>query len=275
MKGQYLLATLLTAVALTPAHAGILFGRKKPPADPSQRVPELVGQVKSSPDEHKRSQAAEELRKYDPQAFPDMIPVLLDVLAHDPKAPVRAEAAHSLGKLRPVSVAVGQALEQALAKDKSMRVRIQARSALLQYHWAGYRTPKKNALPPQTQEPPLAPPLPGEVPTQAGPTQGPPLTLPPTPPPGYGQPVLPPAAGGGGRGSASGQPLPPFTTRPGSRTPDPSVPVFRLTPAPSGSAQPLPSGPAQPTLAPAQAPKLQPAPPTGEQGPALAAPPRW
>ena len=126
MKGQYLLAALLTAAALTPAHAGILFGRKKPPADPSQRVPELVGQVKSSPDEAKRSQAAEELRKYDPQAFPDMIPVLLDVLAHDPKAPVRAEAAHSLGKLRPVSVPVGQALEQALAKDKSMRVRIQA-----------------------------------------------------------------------------------------------------------------------------------------------------
>jgi hypothetical protein len=62
---------------------------------------------------------------------------------------------------------VGQALENAVSKDASMRVRIQARSSLLQYNLAGYRSAPKNiesAV--QSGEPPLAdapvviPPLP-------------------------------------------------------------------------------------------------------------------
>jgi hypothetical protein len=251
MKGQSFLAALLTVMLLTPAQAGILFKKKKPPVDANQRVPELIGQVKTSPDEHKRSQAAEELRQYDPKAFPDIVPVLMDVLANDPKPPVRAEAAHSLGKLRPVSIVVGQALEQALAKDKSMRVRLQARSALLQYHWAGYRTPKKGGLPPQTKEPPLAPPLPGDPPPAD-------LSLPPP------RPVpVPPTA-------PTEQPLPPLTTRPGTRPLDPSVPVIRLTPTISGATPPLPPSPVPVGPTPPLAPS-----PAGEKGPELTTPPRW
>lgn len=254
MKGQFLVAALLAVALTTTARAGILFKKKKPPVDANQRVPELIGQVKTSPDEHQRSQAAQELRQYDPIAFPDIVPVLLDVLANDPKPPVRAEAAHSLSKLRPVSVMVGQALEQALAKDKSMRVRLQARSALLQYRWAGYRTPKKTDIPPQTQEPPLAPPLPGP-PTGKGPPP-----LPPTP-----QPVTPPP---------TEQPLPALTTRPGTRSLDPSVPVIRLTPMVPGSAPPLPSAPPQPGLGLPREIPAQPAAPNGG-GPELTPPPKW
>ena len=249
MKGQSCIAALLTVLLLTPAQAGILFKKKKPPVDANLRVPELIGQVKTSPDEHKRSQAAEELRQYDPKAFPDIVPVLMDVLASDPKPPVRAEAAHSLGKLRPVSIVVGQALEQAIAKDKSMRVRLQARSALLQYHWAGYRTPKKGDLPPQTKEPPLAPPLPGDPPP-------PDLSLPP-PRTEPGSPAVP------------AEPPPPLTTRPGTRPGDPSIPVIRLTPTVPG-ATPLPPSPV-PT---APIPPLAPG-PVGEKGPELTTPPRW
>src|SRR5947209_494624 len=221
MKWQRLLALVTTAVALaTPLQAGIFFGKKKPtPVDPNQRVPELLGLIKTSPDEHKRSQAAEELRVYDPQAYPDLVPVLVDVLTNDPKPSVRLEAVQTLGKLRPISQAVGQALEQAVAKDTSMRVRLQARSSLLQYHWSGYRTPKKDVNPPpQTKEPPLAPSLPTAAPAPVLPPQktlapvGPPL------PPPTGQRVIVPTPG-----EAS---PPVIATQPAAPSNDPSVPVI-------------------------------------------------
>ena len=37
-----------------------------------------------------------------------------------------------------------------------MRVRLQARSSLLQYHWSGYHSVRKEDLVSQTKEPPLA-----------------------------------------------------------------------------------------------------------------------
>jgi hypothetical protein len=136
--------------------AGI-FGKKNKP-NPNERVPELLAIIKTDGDEHKRASAAEELRQYDPKLYPDMVLVLIEVLMNDSKPGVRAEAAQTLGKLRPVTREVGIALEQAVAKDGSMRVRLQARSALLQYHWSGYHGGKE-ATPavPQSKEPPLAP----------------------------------------------------------------------------------------------------------------------
>jgi hypothetical protein len=260
MKWQRSLAILTTAAVLAaPAQAGLIFGKKKAAVDPNQRVPELLGIVRTSPDEHKRAQAAEELRRYDPQAYPDIVPTLIEVLANDAKPSVRAEAASTLAKLRPISQAAGQALEQALAKDGSMRVRLQVRSSLLQYHWGGYRTPKKDAVPPQTKEPPLAPPLPGEPRTATSPaTLAPPVT---PPPPAAG----PPAA------AAPSQPAPPVVVTAPAAPNDPSVPVIKMTPVPSG-ARPMPPGPARPA-APAAPPK--PAPPgTAEQGPPLS-PSKW
>src|SRR5579875_1752536 len=139
-----------------PGHAGIFFGKKNKKVTPAERVPELLAQVKSDGDESKRAAAAQELRQYDPGQFPMIVPVLIDVLLTDSKPVVRAEAAQSLGKIRPISQQAGMALEQALANDSSMRVRLQARSALLQYHWSGYRSVHKDDLVPQTKEPPLA-----------------------------------------------------------------------------------------------------------------------
>ncbi len=275
MKWQRILAFVMTAAALaTPAQAGFLFGKKKTaPVDPNQRVPELLAVIKTSPDEHKRTQAAEELRKYDPQAFPEIVPVLIDVLANDPKPSVRVEAVQTLGKLRPISPAVGQALEQALAKDTSMRVRLQARSSLLQYHWSGYRTPKKDANPPQTGEPPLAPPLPGDLPaaSQLSQPAAPPVSRPAA---AIGPPVISPMSR-----SRSAQPPvavpsespPPVMVTPAGPMNDPSVPVIKMTPLPAGS-RPLPVGPVNPAPGPAAAPKPQPAP---AQGPDLTLPPRW
>src|SRR5262249_32778445 len=133
-------------------------------------------QVKTDKSDSKRADAAEELRNYDSTAYPDIVPILVDVMLSDPKANVRSEAAHSLGKIRPISQNAGMALEQALAKDSSMRVRWQARSALLSYRIAGYHSPKKVEMPKEKpkDEPPLGVPKNPGIPPDAG-------TLKPTP----------------------------------------------------------------------------------------------
>ncbi len=137
------------------APAGILFGRKSPKPTPAERVPELIGIVKNDGDENKRLDAINELRQYDATQFPTIVPVLIEVLQVDKKPAVRAEAALSLGRLRPISQEAGQALEQAHTNDPSMRVRLQARRALLEYHWSGYRSGQSPPLPnPSGKDPP-------------------------------------------------------------------------------------------------------------------------
>jgi hypothetical protein len=184
MKCRFTLILLLLPVLALPAQAGIIFGKKPPKPDPAQRVPELIKTVRTDGDESKRVEAVEELRQYDPTAFPEIYPALIEALLNDGKAAVRAEAASTIGKLRPVSQDAGNALEMALDKDDSMRVRLAVRSALMQYRWAGFRAGKKEA-PPQitTKEPPLADPKP------LPPTSTTPPSLPTNP-----TPIAPPPA---------------------------------------------------------------------------------
>ncbi len=157
MNTRWLLVVVLVPCLATPGLAGIIFGKKNK-AIPKDRVPELIAIVKSDGDENKRANAADELRNYDLAAFPEIVPALIDVLLHDKKPAVRSDAAQSLGKLRPISQSAGLALEQAMAQDASMRVRLQARSALLSYHWNGYRSMKKDEPIFTNKEPPLADP---------------------------------------------------------------------------------------------------------------------
>jgi len=139
---------LVLALAGAAPAAGI-FGKAKP--NPADRVPQLLGILKGDPAERKRESAAKELRDFDGAAFPEIIPALVEALRNDAKAGVRAEAAESLGKLRPVNPAAGQALEQAMEKDASLRVRLQARRSLLNYRIGGYFSKGK------VEEPPAAP----------------------------------------------------------------------------------------------------------------------
>lgn len=188
MRYRLFLVPLLVVGLAGPARAGIIFGKKPPKPPPEKRVPELLAVVKSDGDESKRVEAVDELRQFDLAAFPQIVPTLIDVLLTDKKPAVRAAAAQTLGKLRPVSQQVGLALEHTRDKDASMRVRMQARSSLLSYHWAGFWSSPGNLKqdgppPPKTTEPPLAPPLlPVTPPSQ---TTEPPLAPPPavTPPP--------------------------------------------------------------------------------------------
>ncbi|MFQ3592730.1 MAG: HEAT repeat domain-containing protein [Gemmataceae bacterium] len=221
--------TLLLAVCLGvvggPLQAGSLFPwRKAEKVDPKVRVPQLLQILQTDKDEFKRSDAIVELRQYDPAAFPDMIPALITVLFTDPRPGVRIDAAQTLSKLRPVNSTVGEALEQAMEKDASMRVRLQARSALLNYQWAGYRSVKKPQgtvvspvpkpvspptpttekrtgwgslfLPALRTAPPLIP-TPRLGTTPEPPLAAPPLANPPVIEPSTGGPALPTAASTG------------------------------------------------------------------------------
>ena len=131
-----------------PSYAGIIFGRKKEKIEPQSRVPALITTLKTDRDADHRHRAAEELRNYDAQVFPDIIPALVAALQSDTKPSVRIEAAQSLGKIRPVNQTAGEALERAVSGDPAMRVRLQARSTLMQYHWAGYKNGKTTDVPP-------------------------------------------------------------------------------------------------------------------------------
>jgi HEAT repeat protein len=156
LRALWLVPLVFLPALAGPGYGGIFFGKKNRKPTPAERVPELLAQVKSDGDESKRAAAAQELRQYDPAQFPMIVPVLVEVMLTDSKPVVRAEAAQSLGKIRPISQQAGMALEQALNSDASMRVRLQARSSLLQYHWSGYRSVRKDDVVPQTKEPPLA-----------------------------------------------------------------------------------------------------------------------
>lgn len=172
MRPRLILAALLAAVLTGPAPASGIFGRKSNKSDTEQATI-LIATLKSSPDDRKRAAAAAELGKLDARVSPEIVPVLLEALGRDMSAAVRAEAAESLGKVRPINMQVGFGLEQALANDGSMKVRLAARTSLWQYRLHGFRgnaTRPDTMVGSQTREPPIA-----------GPT-GPPMVVPPTQP---------------------------------------------------------------------------------------------
>lgn len=225
-----LLALLLLPLIVAPVDAGIIFGRKKrEDPSPAKRVPELLQIIQTDRDDHNRARAIEELKNYDPKDNPQIVPTLLRALMSDPKASVRAEAVHTLGRYRPVTPQIGQALEYARENDDSMRVRLQARSSLLQYQWHGYKSGGQFDKPTvQTDEPPLAPPI--------GPSMSPPKGYPPLiNPTGTREVILPPQPK-----NTPSFPLPPVTSPVNQPTlqPMPAIPVLEAAPG----FRPLPPG---------------------------------
>src|SRR5579884_3910843 len=120
---RFLLAVVIPAALVLPGQAGIFFNRKKP-VDPAKRVPELIITLKTESAERKRAAAAEELRRYDTTRFPEIIPALSEAALTDSAAGVRIGAVESLARLRPISSQAGQTLEQVLARDTNLRVRL-------------------------------------------------------------------------------------------------------------------------------------------------------
>jgi hypothetical protein len=156
MLRRLLIVLVFAALTTSSARAGIF--SRKPKVNPTERVPELLSELKTSNDEGERTSAAEELRQFDPKSHPEIMTGLIGALNKDGSPTVRAEAAASLGKLRPISQQAGYALEQAQNNDGSLRVRMAARQALFQYHIVGYRGGKPDSSPDKDATQPVSAP---------------------------------------------------------------------------------------------------------------------
>lgn len=77
-----------------------------------------------------RVKAARELRSYDWQCHPDVVPVLADVLLIDCEKKVRKAVAETLAKLHPCDPTAQVALEQAAISDPDFWTRKRSRKAL-------------------------------------------------------------------------------------------------------------------------------------------------
>jgi hypothetical protein len=211
----FLLCLGLITALTAPAPAGIFFGKHTKPT-PAERVSQLLITVKTDTNEGKRAGAAKELREFDPRAFPEIVPMLIEVLKHDPKAAVRLEAVQTLGKLHPVSQEAGLALEEAVS-DSNWRVRWQARQSLQGYRKSGYRSPPKaEPTTPAIGKQSPSHKMPGflvKPETPSAPSKNGPVIVPrETPPPPLADP-LPAAPASGGAPMNVSQPAPVETPR--------------------------------------------------------------
>lgn len=245
------LAALATLALMLPgAEAGIFFNRKEKPA-PAVQVMEFLKTLRNNPNAGERADAAEALRDFDAQAFPEIVPALINALQHDSSSSVRKQAAESLGKIKPTSVEAEQALEQAESQDDAILVRWKARTALL-----GYRVQQPAAGPARQAVAPPPQPAPARPQVAMPPPQ-------PAPPPVIR--VIPAQS-------------PAITAQPTKQMPSPA----RETPKPAGSpSPPPPSAPAEtgPILQPRRAtpaslsrPVAKPSPPPASDGPILIPP---
>lgn len=176
LVGILLLAAFLAFAH--PAEAQSIFSRK-PKANASARVPELILTLKTESDERKRASAVEELREYDAATFSEIVPVLVEVLQNDKKLNVRLEAVNSLARIRPGHPMIAPAIEKAAHDDESWRVRWQAKTSLTKLQVAGLVTKKTDTAPKKTSnEPPLADPTPNRITIEPVPT--PMINVPPT-----------------------------------------------------------------------------------------------
>jgi hypothetical protein len=240
MRWLHATLALTLLAALSPSASAInLFGKRKDKANSPDHVRDLIATLQTAPEDGKRSAAAGELRQYDATTYPQVVAALVEALKSDRSSSVRAEAAQSLGRIRPMSLTASQALEAAVSQDSNMRVRWHARSALMFYH-APAAPKSKDGKGPDL-------PLPGGEPPLVAAT-----TVP-------ANPQLLPVP----------QPRATVTTSSSPRPAPPAVPV------PPGIARPLPQGPSQPAVpvvAPpssAEPPLAVPVPP---QGPVLTPP---
>lgn len=255
MTRPWLALAVLVGLAVSapqaPAQGLNIFKRRsKSDAPPATKVKQLAENLRTSPDEGKRKQAAEDLREYDPRSNPDLIPALMAAVQKDPVPGVRATAAESIGKLKPVSQPAGLTLEAVAQADPDAGVREAAKQALWQYHLNGYRPPTTGPLAPQSSEPPLA----------AKPVSRPGATPPPT------ASGFRPITNSVGKGLFFPQtPEPPLAKPKAAPAPakEPAKLPAVLPPPQPASQVPQPMPPAAPAATPSTPPPAAPSVPTG------------
>ena len=242
-RRAFVLVPLVLACLYTPARAGILFNRSTKKT-PTEQVTDLVKTLRTDADEKHRAAAAEDLSKFDAKAYPVGATALIDAVMKDNSSAVRFEATQALGKVRPISTQSAYALEYALTNDSSTRVRMAAKSALWQYHVAGYRGTAPAA--PQTKEPSLA-----AAPRPAAPTTAARQPTRPVAPRQTNEPPL--AAAKGTPGIRIDPPVPsPYTAAPSVIKFGPTTPIDppAVKPEPAKPAAPAKPDDDGPTLIP-------------------------
>ncbi len=240
MKRTVLALTLATFAAAAPEAAAIDLGlgilKRRPRNDAADKVKQLVTTLQSDPDEKHRLAAVGELAGFDTRNHKDVVPTLISSMQKDPAPAVRAEAAESLGKIKPVTQQAALALEAVQSSDPAQSVRDAAKSALFQYHLNGYRSTSTQGAT-QSEEPPLATPRPmlTTLPTKPLPVKEPSFT------------AIPNAVG---KGVFSHQTVEPPLAKPKSEPLPIPVPVPAATPPiPQPQPQPMPAISAPPTIA--------------------------
>lgn len=200
LNGALIIWVLGTAPS---AEAGI-FSRKDP-GKPAERVMNLLATLRNNPDADQRQEAAGELSEFDGAAYPEIVPALINALQRDSDSGVRRAAASSLGSIKPTSVEVQQALEQASKQDESTWVRMKARMARLGYSVKSPAPPPqaaakrdegpisstKDRLRPMPKSGPLPKPEPLKMPTPSV-GLGKPANMPPLSEPSNAGPILDP-----------------------------------------------------------------------------------
>lgn len=260
------LAVVVAAAAPAPAN---IFGSKKNPVPPEQRVQELIGTAQTAAEVNKRVSAVEELREFSTATFPQIVPVLVDILHQDKAPSVRAEAAHSLGRIRPLTKMASDALSEAVQKDSSLRVRWAARTALTYFSVAGLNSNNYDPAEKAASKVKVSAkdgPVGGTSSQSLLPQPGTTVIIPggAAPPnlPGYGLPMPK---------GPSGSSTPPPPLPPGPAATTPAVTPMPLPPGPTSVTPPLPPGSLTPTVPVTSEPPLPPALPV--QGGALIGPP--
>lgn len=244
------------------------FKKKEEPVNKSKQLAEAL---RTDPDEKKRKAAAEDLRETDVKQISDVLPILVASLKQDPSAAVRATVAETLGNIKPVTPAVGVALEAAGQSDPSEAVRKAAQSAVWTYQASGYRPTQSTGTATQTAEPPIAKPRTASIPSTTRQIVAPaspaakasPLGVPSgiNRGPQFGETVEPPLAGV--KALKVDPPQPEIPTPPVPKDEPKIVPPQTALPTPL----PLPPGPprmpmpAKPLPTPAGAPGTIPVPP--------------
>jgi hypothetical protein len=132
-----ILVLVAFATVAVPVPAQGLFSSRKPPANPDQHVQQLVITAQTASESSKRVNAVAELRDYSTTTYPQIVPTLVHILRNDKSVAVRIEAAHCLGRIRPLTKMAGDALAEAVQKDSALRVRWQARTSLTLFNVAG------------------------------------------------------------------------------------------------------------------------------------------
>lgn len=228
--------------ATVQAQAGGIFVSRKPAPNPDQHIYKLVNLAQSCRNSSQRAHAVQQLRNFDAVKYPQVVPVLVNVLRTDKSINVRIEAARSLGRVRPLTPAAREALAEASMHDSAFRVRWQARTSLTVYTVArinprNYAPTNSKASRMTTKEPPVGGPFvspeSGTVPVREK-TKDPVFMTPPPRSVGYARP------------------LPKGPDQPPQAAPNNSAPQGTLVPHPAPSGEPplapniLPLQPANP-----------------------------